>query len=277
MTNPRVPLMLAGAAAAAVCMAAGPGPAAASEGSGGQADLAQDLTNPIANLVTIPIQANYDQDIGLADRGSKLAVNIQPVIPFDVNEDWNLITRTIAPIVYQDDIFPGEGSQFGLGDINLTMFFSPKQPTAGGLTWGVGPVMVLPTATDSLIGGKKWGAGPAAIGLVLKGPWTVGVLANHVWSFAGDSDRPDINNTFLQPFAAYTWPSAWTASVQTETSYNWETEDWSVPVNVALSRLVMIGPLPVSLQGGVGYWLQSPDTGPEGVRFRLQANFVLPR
>ena len=240
-------------------------------------DLAQDLTNPIANLVTIPIQANYDQDIGLADRGSKLAVNIQPVIPFDVNEDWNLITRTIAPIVYQDDIFPGEGSQFGLGDINLTMFFSPKQPTAGGLTWGVGPVMVLPTATDSLIGGKKWGAGPAAIGLVLKGPWTVGVLANHVWSFAGDSDRPDINNTFLQPFAAYTWPSAWTASVQTETSYNWETEDWSVPVNVALSRLVMIGPLPVSLQGGVGYWLQSPDTGPEGVRFRLQANFVLPR
>ena len=276
MTNPRVPLMLAGAAAA-VCMAAGPGPAAASEGSGGQADLAQDLTNPIANLVTIPIQANYDQDIGLADRGSKLAVNIQPVIPFDVNEDWNLITRTIAPIVYQDDIFPGEGSQFGLGDINLTMFFSPKQPTAGGLTWGVGPVMVLPTATDSLIGGKKWGAGPAAIGLVLKGPWTVGVLANHVWSFAGDSDRPDINNTFLQPFAAYTWPSAWTASVQTETSYNWETEDWSVPVNVALSRLVMIGPLPVSLQGGVGYWLESPDTGPEGVRFRLQANFVLPR
>jgi len=277
MTNPRVPLMLAGAAAAAVCMAAGPGPAAASEGSGGQADLAQDLTNPIANLVTIPIQANYDQDIGLADRGSKLAVNIQPVIPFDVNEDWNLITRTIAPIVYQDDIFPGEGSQFGLGDINLTMFFSPKQPTAGGLTWGVGPVMVLPTATDSLIGGKKWGAGPAAIGLVLKGPWTLGMLANHVWSFAGDSDRPDINNTFIQPFAAYTWPSAWTASVQTETNYNWETEQWSIPVNFALSRLVMIGPLPVSLQGGVGYWLESPDTGPEGVRFRLQANFVLPR
>lgn len=246
-------------------------------GQGGQADLAQELTNPIANLVTIPIQVNFDGDIGPDDRGSKVVANIQPVIPFDVNEDWNLITRTIAPIVYQDDVFPGEGSQFGLGDINLTLFFSPKQPTAGGLTWGVGPVMVLPTATDSLLGGKKWGAGPAAIGLVLKGPWTVGVLANHVWSFAGDSDRPDVNNTFLQPFAAYTWPNAWTASLQTETSYNWETEKWSIPVNFALSRLVMIGPLPVSLQGGVGYWLESPDTGPEGVRFRLQANIVLPR
>ena len=277
MSTPRLTLMLVIAAAAAVCMAAGPGPAAASEGSGSQADLAQELTNPIANLVTIPIQVNFDGDIGPADRGSKIAANIQPVIPFDVNDDWNLITRTIAPIVYQDDIFPGEGSQFGLGDINLTLFFSPKQPTAGGLTWGVGPVMVLPTATDSLIGGKKWGAGPAAIGLVLKGPWTFGILANHVWSFAGDSDRPDINNTFLQPFAAYTWPSAWTASLQTETSYNWETEKWSIPVNFALSRLVRIGPLPVSLQGGVGYWLESPDSGPEGVRFRLQANIVLPR
>jgi hypothetical protein len=181
------------------------------------------------------------------------------------------------PVIYQDDVFPGEGSQFGLGDINLTLFFSPKQPSAGGLTWGVGPVFLLPTATDSLLGGEKWGAGPAAIGLVLKGPWTIGILANHIWSFAGDDDRPDINNTFMQPFAAYTWPSAWTASLQTETSYNWETEQWSVPVNVALSKLVMFGRLPVSLQGGIGYWVESPDNGPEGFRFRLQANIVLPR
>jgi hypothetical protein len=94
---------------------------------------------------------------------------------------------------------------------------------------------------------------------------------------AGDDDRPDISNTFLQPFAAHTWSSAWTASVQTETSDNWQTAQWSVPVNAALSRLVMFGKLPVSLQGGVGYWLESPDGGPEGFRFRLQANFVLPR
>jgi hypothetical protein len=199
------------------------------------------------------------------------------VIPFDVNEDWNLITRTIVPVIHQDDVFAGEGSQFGLGDINLSFFFSPKQPTAGGITWGVGPVVLLPTATDSLLGGKKWGAGPAAVGLALRGPWTVGMLANHVWSFAGDDDRPNINNTFLQPFAAYTWPSAWTASVQTETSYNWESEQWSVPINGAVSKLVTFGKLPVSLQAGVGYWLDSPDSGPEGFRFRLQANIVLPR
>jgi len=241
------------------------------------AGLAQELTNPIADLVTLPIQMNLDRSIGPADDGTKLTTNIQPVIPFDISENWNLITRTIVPVIYQDNIVPGVGSQFGLGDINLSLFFSPKQPIAGGLTWGVGPVVLLPTATDDLLGGKKWGAGPAAVGLVLKGPWTVGMLANHIWSFAGDDERDNISNTFMQPFVAYTWPSAWTFSVQSETSYNWETEQWSVPVNAALSKLVKLGRLPVSLQGGVGYWAESPDSGPEGFRFRLQANIVLPK
>ena len=262
-------------ATALAALASTGAPAAA--GDTEDAGLAQELTNPVANLVTIPVQMNFDQDMGAAGDGSKVTTNVQPVIPFDVNDDWNLITRTIVPVIYQDDVFPGAGSQFGLGDINASLFFSPKKPTAGGLIWGVGPVLVLPTATDSKLGGRKWAAGPGAVGLAMRGRWTVGILANHVWSFAGDDDRPDINNTFMQPFAAYTWPSAWTASVQTESSYNWESEQWSVPVNLALSKLVMFGKLPVSLQGGVGYWLESPDNGPEGFRFRLQANFVLPR
>lgn len=243
----------------------------------GDADLAQELSNPIADLITIPIQMNYDSDIGRSDDGWKRLTNIQPVIPFALNDDWNLITRTIMPVIYQDDILPGEGSQFGLGDITESLFFSPKEPTSGGVTWGVGPILLLPTATDDLLGAKKWGAGPAAIALTMRGPWTIGMLANHVWSFAGDSDRPDISNTFAQPFVAYTWPSAWTVSAQTETTYNWKTEKWSVPINVAIAKLVRWGKLPVSLQAGVGYWLESPETGPEGFRFRLQANFVLPK
>jgi len=244
---------------------------------GGDAGLAQELSNPLADLMTIPIQVNYDRDIGPEDNGWKLQTNIQPVIPFHLTDDWNLISRTIVPVIYQDDIFPGEGSQFGLGDINLSLFFSPKKPTSGGLIWGVGPVLLLPTATDSLLGAKKWGAGPAGVALTVRGPWTMGLLANHVWSYAGDSDRPDISNTFLQPFAAYTWPSAWTVSLQSESTYNWKTEKWSIPINVAVSKLVRWGKLPVSLQAGVGYWAESPESGPEGFRFRLQANFVLPK
>jgi hypothetical protein len=136
---------------------------------------------------------------------------------------------------------------------------------------------VLPTATDSKLGGKKWGGGPAGVALKIDGPWTYGILANHVWSFAGDDDRTDINNTFAQPFVAYTWPSAWTASVQSETSYNWETSDWSVPVNVAVAKLVMFGKLPVSLQAGVGYWFESPAGAADDWRLRFQANFVFSR
>jgi hypothetical protein len=241
------------------------------------AELAQELSNPVADLVTIPVQMNYDREIGPRDDGWKLQTNIQPVVPFHLNEDWNLISRTIMPVIYQDDIFPGAGSQFGLGDINLSLFFSPKRPTSGGLIWGVGPVLLFPTATDELLGTEKWGAGPTAVGLTMRGPWTLGMLANHVWSYAGDSDRQDVSSTFLQPFVAYTWPSAWTVSVQTESTYNWETENWSVPVNVAVSKLVRLGKLPVSWQAGVGYWAESPENGPEGFRFRLQANFVLPK
>ncbi|MCP3879849.1 MAG: transporter [Sulfitobacter sp.] len=240
------------------------------------ADLAQELTNPLADLMTIPVQMNYDQDIGAGDEGQRLRTNIQPVIPFHLSQDWNLISRTIVPLIDQDDIFPGEGSQSGLGDVSLSLFLSPKKPAANGLVWGVGPIFLLPTATDALLGAKKWGAGPTAVVLTMQGPWTLGTLANHVWSFAGDSDRSDISNTFIQPFAAYTWPNAWTLSVQSESEYNWKTEKWSVPVNVAASKLVYLGKLPVSLQAGAGYWLDSPKTGPEGWRYRLQANFVLP-
>ena len=243
---------------------------------GDQSDLAQDLTNPVADLLTIPIQMNYDQGIGPADDGWKLQTNIQPVLPFNVNDDWNLITRTIMPVIWQDEIVPGAGSQFGLGDINLSLFFSPKKPT-NGVIWGVGPVLYLSTATDELLGAEKWGAGPTAIALTMHGRWTMGALANHVWSFAGSNDRDVLDNTFVQPFVAYTTPSAWTYSVQSETSYNWDTRKWSVPVNVAVAKLVMMGKLPVSLQAGVGRWLTSPDFGPDGWRFRLQANFVLPK
>jgi hypothetical protein len=251
-------------------------PPVCAEDESDPSDLAQDLTNPVADLLTIPIQMNYDQNIGPADDGWKLQTNIQPVYPFNLNDDWNLITRTIVPVIWQDEIFPGAGSQFGLGDINLSLFFSPKKP-ANGVIWGVGPILYLGSATDELLGAEKWGAGPTAIALTMRGRWTMGALANHLWSFAGSDDRDDINSTFVQPFVAYTWPSAWTFSVQSETTYNWETRGWAVPLNFAVAKLVMMGRLPVSLQAGVGRWLTSPDSGPDGWRFRLQANFVLPK
>ena len=260
----------------AICMPAGHALAENSAG-GSDAQLAQELTNPVADLITIPVQMTWDSNIGVRDDGWRIQTNIQPVVPFELNADWNLITRTILPVIYQDDIAPRAGSQSGLGDLSLSLFFSPRKPGPGGFVVGVGPILMMPTATDDLLGTEKWSAGPAAVALTMRGPWTMGMLANQVWSYAGDSHRSDVNYTFVQPFLSFSTPSAYTLSFQVESTYNWETEKWSVPVTAALAKLVRWGKLPVSLSAGVGYWAESPNSGPEGFRFRLQANFVLPK
>ena len=242
------------------------------------AELASELTNPLADLMILPIQVNYDEDIGPQDDGWKVQTNVQPVIPFHLSEDWNLITRTIIPVTHQEDIFPGAGSQFGLGDTLLNLFFSPVEPTSNGIIWGAGPMLLLPTATDSLLGSEKWGAGPTTLVLKKRGSWTAGFLASRIWSFAGDSDRRDVNSSQVQPFAAYTWPnSAWSASIQSESVYDWKAEEWSIPVNLTLAKLVWWGRLPVRLQAGIGYWVDSKESGPEGFRSQFQLNFVLPK
>lgn len=246
-------------------------------GQESEADLARELANPVASLISIPFQFNYDGDWGPEDDGYRLTTNIQPVVPFSLGPDWNLISRTIVPVVQQDNLFPGSGSQFGLGDVVQSLFLSPSRPTAGGLIWGVGPVFLIPTATDTLLGGEKWGVGPTAVGLVQRGPWTVGTLGNHIWSVAGDGDRADIDRSFLQPFVSYTTSDAWTYSLQSESAYDWEAEAWSVPVNAAISKLIIVGRQPISLQVGLGYWLEAPDGGPDGLRARAQVTLLFPR
>lgn len=231
------------------------------------ADLAKQLSNPIASLISVPFQFNYDSGYGPVD-GDKAFVNVQPVVPISLNEDWNLISRTILPIAWQNDVVGASGTQFGLGDITQSLFFSPKAPGPGGIIWGVGPVFLLPTATDSELGGGKWGAGPTGVALKQEGPWTVGFLGNHIWSFAGNDDRTDINSTFLQPFVSYTTADAWTFTLNTESTYNWESEEWSVPINATLSKLVKFGKQPVSLSAGVRYWVDSPPGGPDGFGVR---------
>jgi hypothetical protein len=240
-------------------------------------DLAKKLANPISSLISVPFQLNYDSNIGPADDGERFVLNIQPVIPTSLNADWNLITRVILPVTSQDDIFPGAGDQFGLGDTTVSVFLSPVKPAFGKWIWGVGPVAVLPTATDDLLGGEKWGLGPTAVVLTQSGPWTVGALANQVWSVAGDSDRTDINNTFLQPFVSYTTATAWTYTLNTESSYDWEADEWSVPINAQVSRLTRIGKQPVSFGVGARYWANSSPTGPEGWGARAFMTFLFPK
>lgn len=242
------------------------------------ADLAKQLSNPIASLISVPFQFNYNQGYGSAD-GEQVLLNFQPVVPIELNKDWNLISRTIVPVIWQNDIAGASGSQFGLGDVLQSAFFSPQAPVdtpVGDLTWGVGPVLSIPTGTDDLLGTGKLGLGPTGVALVQEGAWTYGALVNQVWSVAGEGGRENVNSMFLQPFLAYTTPAAWTFSLNSESTYNWQAEEWSVPFNAAVAKLVTLGSQRVQFELGARYWATSPDSGPDGFGGRFAVTLLFP-
>jgi hypothetical protein len=238
-------------------------------------ELAKKLSNPIASLISVPFQYNYNSGFGDGD-GEQSYVNIQPVIPISIGPNWNLISRTILPVVNQKDFSDDYGTVNGIGNITQSFFFSPKEPTQGGLTWGVGPVIQIPTASDG-IAPDQWGAGITGVALKQSNGWTMGILANHVWSIGKSDEFGDASNTFLQPFLSFTTPKATTFAINTESSYNWETEEWSVPINMSVAQLVKIGGKPVQLMGGVRYWADSPEAGPDGWGARLAVTYLFPK
>ncbi|MGC1575237.1 MAG: transporter [Beijerinckiaceae bacterium] len=179
---------------------------AAEENSTGQ--LAKAAQNPIANLISVPFQFQSNFGVGPYHRPQGV-LNFQPVVPITINEDWNLITRWVTPILSQPQLAPNDHREFGLGDFNPSFFLSPARPGEGGIIWGIGPTFLLPTATDKNLGNSRWGAGPSFVALTTEVPWVVGILANNIWSFAGTGNGADVNQMLLQPFVNYNFPHGW--------------------------------------------------------------------
>ncbi|MDA0842166.1 MAG: transporter [Planctomycetota bacterium] len=240
------------------------------------AELAKKLANPVASLISVPISYDYDENFGADGQGAKSVLTVKPVIPFSIGEEWNLITRTIIPFIDQQDLPVAGLDESGLGDISQSFFFSPKAPI-GGWILAAGPVLLYPSASDEVLGGEKWGVGPTVLALRQMGPWSVGLLASHTESFEGEEERADISLTYAQPFVSYITKTKTTFGLNTETTYDWESEQTTVPVNLTVSQLLKIGNMPVQFTLGGRYWADSPDNGPEDFGLRAQLTLLFPK
>ena len=247
-----------------------------------QQTLREQSQNPIADLITVPFQNNTNFGVGQLNKTQNIH-NIQPVIPIQLNENWNLIARTIVPVTYQPAMFRGDSTDFGLGDATPQLFFSPKKPApfmGGVFVWGVGPNFLLKTATDRRLGTGKWGAGPTAVALAIVKPFVVGAVVGNTWSFAGDSDREDVNLLVAQYFINYNLPQGWFLTSSPVITANWEAdsdERWTVPIGGGFGRVFNIGQQPVNAQVQAFSNVVTPDNGGANWQLRAQLNFLFPQ
>lgn len=252
------------------------------------ADLAKAVQNPVANMISLPFQNNTDFGIGPQDQ-TRNTLNIQPVVPFKLTSDWMLITRTIAPVLAQPHTFANSGGVvpstpetagvLGLGDINTTLFLSPAQPSK--IIWGVGPILSFPTATNEVLGTEKWNAGPAAVVMIQPHPWTLGLLVNNMWSYAGSSSRQDVNQMSLQYFINYNLPDAWFLTSAPILTANWKAgggDQWTVPVGGGVGKVFRIGTQPMNASVQAYYIAIAPDSLPAADwQLRIQLGFLFPK
>ncbi|PSB22794.1 neuromedin U [filamentous cyanobacterium CCP1] len=264
-------------------------PAEPAPAEAGVGNLAQQAQNPIANLISIPLQHNVNFNVGSFDQ-TQYVLNVQPVIPIELSDDLLLISRIVTPLILQPTVdvdtvetngvvtpvLESGGSVFGLGDINPSFFFVPQ--TDSNITWGIGPVFSFPTATNDVLGTGRWSAGPTGVAVVRSGNWQYGVLANQLWSFAGDEDRPEVSQFLLQPFVSYSLPQGWTISSAPTITANWNAENedkWTVPVGLTVSKLVVFGRQPVQFALGGFYNVVRPDAGADWT-LRFQTTLLFP-
>lgn len=240
-------------------------------------ELAKLAQNPIGNLISVPFQNNSNLNFG-PEKKTQNVLNIQPVIPVEVSPDWNLITRTIVPVVSQPVLSPTDDRVDGLGDMQFTAFLSPGKP--GHWIWGAGAVAQLPTHNKDELGNKNWGLGPSFVILRLeKGdPWVYGVLANNIWS-VGDRGSPSYNNGLIQPFINYNLPGGTYLTTSPVITVNWKADSgqqWTVPIGGGIGHIFHFGRLPVNAQVGAYYNVARPDNSANW-QVRAQVQFMFPK
>ena len=239
-------------------------------------DLQKAVQNPVASLISVPIQNNSNFGVGPYDRTQDV-LNIQPVIPAKISKNWMLITRIIQPIIWQPYPDQPTGGEYGFGDMNPTFFLSPAKP--GKLIWGVGPAFAIPTATNQILGQGKFSMGPSVVVLAQPGKWTLGALVNNVWSIAGSGSRPDVNQMLLQYFVNYNLNKGWYITISPILTANWNASSgnvWTVPFGGGVGRVMKLGFQPVNISAAFyGNAVYPSGASPWGMR--LQIAFLFPK
>jgi hypothetical protein len=241
-------------------------------------ELAKLAQNPIANLISVPFQNNTNFNYGPLG-GTQDILNIQPVVPITLNKDWNLITRTIFPLIWQPDLSAAQESTFGLGDTQFSAFLSPSD--AKGWIWGVGAIAQLPTHTDSALGNKNWGLGPTAVLLHLEhgSPWVYGMLINNLWSLGTSSDAPYYNNGLIQPFLNYNFEGGTYVTSAPIVTVDWTADagdQWTLPLGGGIGHIFHLGRLPLNTQIGGYYNVVAPEYGADW-QLRAQVQLMFPK
>jgi hypothetical protein len=260
-----VTALLVGAPARAQQVAPVTGAATPADDTAGQSntDLAKKIQNPIGDLYSFPFQSNTNFGFG-PHGGTQEILNIQPVIPIHITPDWNIITRTILPLVWTPDLSPAPSVPFGTGPATFSAFLSPKNPTNGWL-WGIGPVVQVPTISDASLGSSVWGGGPTAVLVYMHGPIVAGALANNVWSFGGThgAGGNSYNDFLTEPFVNYNFGDGWYVGSSPIITANWQANGtkWTVPIGADAGRVIRIGKLPVNLLLGAYYNIVKPQYG----------------
>ena len=241
-------------------------------------ELAKLAQNPVGNLISVPFQNNTNLNFG-PEKGTQNVLNIQPVVPISISDDWNVITRTILPVISMPSLGPDTGSLNGIGDTQFNAFLSPAKP--GEWIWGAGPIVQLPTDSNAELGNKNWGLGPSFVVLHLeKGdPWVYGVLANNVWSLTSNKQGGAYNNGLIQPFVNYNFEGGLYLTSSPIATVNWKAEAgqrWTVPIGGGVGKIFHFGKLPVNAQLSAYYNVVKPDFG-SNWQIRAQIQLMFPK
>lgn len=239
--------------------------------------LLQKLANPLAALASLSTSLEFDYHIGPGLDGHRTTLFARPTIPVQLSDSWTVLSRTIVPVIYQEEVLPGGGTQAGVGDVTEAAYLATMEAGPRGWVGGIGPIVRFPTGSEELLTSRKWSAGPTLALVKQQDEFTYGLVASQLWSFAGSDARQDLNLGVWDMFLTYRTTGLWNLTFHLPLTYDFNAHDWTVPLVLSVEKLVSFQSAPVTISFGVHYWAESPDNAPHDLGFQFGLTLVFPK